>query len=128
MSMKKIFGPITNPSETTTFTTGSGIEVQTNGDCVWIKVGNMTIYAEANCPTRDDKVGEFISIHKKDSSEKTSLLMYGDEVVSINDRAYNDFYGKVLTQQEEEWLETHGAIHPREIAGYADDLEPGEYQ
>ena len=122
MSMKKIFGPITNPSETTTFTTGSGIEVQTNGDCVWIKVGNMTIYAEANCPTRDDKVEEFISIHKKDSSEKTSLLMYGDEVVSINDRAYNDFYGKVLTQQEEEWLETHGAIHPREIAGY-DDLE-----
>ena len=88
----------------------------------------MTIYAEANCPTRDDKVEEFISIHKKDSSEKTSLLMYGDEVVSINDRAYNDFYGKVLTQQEEEWLETHGAIHPREIAGYDDDLEPGEYQ
>ena len=73
-----------------------GIEVQTNGDCVWIKVGNMTIYAEANCPTRDDKVEEFISIHKKDSSEKTSLLMYGDEVVSINDRTYNDFYGKVL--------------------------------
>ena len=110
--MKKIFGLPNNPSETRTFTTGSGIEVKTNGKVVWLKVGAMTIYAEANCPTRDDKVEEFISIHGPDS-EKT--------------RTYNDFYGKVLTQQEEEWLETHGAIHPREIAGY-DDIEPGEYQ
>ena len=88
MSMKKIFGLPNNPSETRTFTTGSGIEVKTNGKVVWLKVGAMTIYAEANCPTWGNRVEEFISIHGHDS-EKTSVLMYGEDVVCINDKTHN---------------------------------------
>lgn len=77
-----------SPSETRTYTTGSGIEITTNGKVVWVKVGKMTIYAEANCPTWGNRVEEFISIHGHDS-EKTSVLMYGEEVVCINDKTHN---------------------------------------
>jgi hypothetical protein len=36
-------------------------------------------------------------------------------------------YGRKLTKQEREWYDTHGAIHPREIAGY-DEFEEDDHE